>query len=109
MTAFASDKEFKAALSSLSAARQRHVGALDSYTVCGSNTDWLRQAGHFVATAGAACLVTDGSEEQCRSIAWTAAVNARMARNCQLIAKGEESNDAEAKAQYGILAQALAD
>jgi hypothetical protein len=80
--------------------------AVDSYTVCGSDTDWLRQAGHFVASATAACLVTEESEEQCRSIAWTAAMNARMARNCQLIAQGQDSNDAEAKAQYQILAQA---
>jgi hypothetical protein len=30
-----------------------------------------------------------------------------MARNCQLIAKGEENNDAEAKAQYETLAKVL--
>ena len=96
MTAFASDKELKATLSSLSAVRQRQLGAMfvanvldlgdaarlkpalgvaqdsnastdalrdafrtaksiavDSYTVCGSDTDWLRQAGHFVASAAA--------------------------------------------------------
>lgn len=150
MTAIASDKELKAALASLSAARQREVGArfvdrvldlgdaarlkaalsvaqdptagkdvlrdafrtaksvaVDSYTVCGSDTDWLRQAGHFVASAVAACLVTDESEERRRTIAWAAAMNARMARNCVLIANGEERDDAEAKAQYEILAALL--
>ena len=150
MTAFASDKELKATLSSLSAVRQRQLGAMfvanvldlgdaarlkpalgvaqdsnastdalrdafrtaksiavDSYTVCGSDTDWLRQAGHFVASAAAACLVTEESEERCRNIAWTAAMNARMARNCQLISKDQENNDAEAKAQYEILAKAV--
>jgi hypothetical protein len=82
--------------------------AVETYTICGEDADWLRQAAHFVAAAVAACLVPEHQTAQCRQAAWNAAVNARMARTCEHIARGETQDNRESEAQYGILEQFLA-
>ncbi len=81
--------------------------AVETYTICGKDADWLRQASHFVAAAGAACLVPEEQESQCKALAWTAAMNARMARTCENIAHSKGEANRAAEAQYEILKQFL--
>ena len=83
--------------------------AIDSYTLCGREADWLKQAEHFVAAAAASCLSPEEQTEQCKTLAWTTAMNARMARVCANIAHGVEADNSEAASQYEILAAFLAD
>ena len=59
--------------------------AVDSYTACGRDADWSAQAEHFVAAAIAACLLPDEQYNDMENIAWKAAMQARMARNCEMI------------------------
>ena len=81
--------------------------AIESYTLCGRDSDWLQQASHFVAAAAAACLVSPEQAEQGKSLAWTTAMNARMATTCAKIAAGQEDDHAEVKTQYRILGEFL--
>jgi hypothetical protein len=78
--------------------------SVESFTRCGHECDWNDQAGHFVAEAGLACVqpVQPGSNP-----AWDAAMQARMARTCETIATGLGTDNAEAAAQYRILAEFL--
>lgn len=76
--------------------------AVETYTTCGQDADWLRQASHFVAAGVVACLVSPGNEES-KNLAWTAAMNARMARTCQSIATGEGKCDTGVQKQYEVL------
>lgn len=82
--------------------------AIESYTLCGHEADWLKQASHFVANAAAACLTPEDQVSECNEIAWSAAMNARMARNCEAIAHGKESDNEEASRQHKILTTFLA-
>jgi hypothetical protein len=77
---------------------------VESYTQCGRETDWKNQAGHFVAKAAVACVspVSAGC-----SLAWDAAMDARMARTCETIALGEGTENREAEIQYRILYEFL--
>lgn len=77
--------------------------ALETYTLCGRDADWLKQASHFVASAAAVCLTPEEQVCQSTGIAWTAATNARMARVCENIAHGRDEDNAEAVKQYEIL------
>ena len=78
--------------------------AIDSYTLCGREADWLKQASHFVASAAAVCLTPEDQLSQCGGeLAWSAAMNARMAKNCEAIAHGREYDSQEASKQYEIL------
>ena len=77
--------------------------AIESYTLCGREADWLKQASHFVASAAAVCLTPQDQSSQCSDLAWSTAMNARMARNCESIAHGKESDHEEASRQYRIL------
>lgn len=77
--------------------------AMETYTLCGRDADWLKQASHFVASAAAVCLTPEEQVCQSTGVAWTAATNARMARVCENIALGREEDNAEATKQYGIL------
>jgi len=83
MTTIHSDAEFKAALS--------RVAAIDSYTLCGRDADWLGQASHFVASAAAMCLTPEDQVAQCGDLAWSTAMNARMAKVCETIAHGHNT------------------
>ncbi len=79
--------------------------SIESFTRCGADGDWKEQAGHFVANAAAACVIPT---EQIRknNPAWEAAMNSRMARNCEIIANEETSND-EDQHQYRVLSEFL--
>jgi hypothetical protein len=83
--------------------------AIESYTLCGREADWVKQAGHFVAAAAAACLAPPEQAGQGNNLAWTAAMNARMAMTCAKIARGEADDHAEAENQYRILGEFLRD
>ncbi len=77
--------------------------AIETYTLCGREADWLRQASHFVAAATAACLTPPDQLEPCRNLAWTAAMNARMAQVSANIAMDREPDHSEAEWQHVML------
>jgi hypothetical protein len=76
--------------------------ATKTYTDCGKDTDWLAQADHFVAAAAAAALTPDALVAEKQNRAWKAAVQARMAVNCELIESDEVPGQSEAERQYAI-------
>jgi hypothetical protein len=81
-----------------------NTARVESFTQCGREADWGAQAGHFVAKAAVACVKSPVSGE---SIAWDAAMHARMARTCQAVAEGAGTETREAEAQYAILDELL--
>ena len=81
--------------------RSAKAYAIHSYTECGRDTDWSRQAAHFVATA-AACLLADEETAGAVNRAWKAAMHLRNARNCALIAQESDAGEDEAARQYRI-------
>jgi hypothetical protein len=80
--------------------------AIHSYTECGRDTDWARQAAHFVATA-AACLLADDVTAGAGNRAWKAAMQVRNARNCALIVQEGDASEDEAARQYEIAKEFL--
>lgn len=76
--------------------------ATKTYTDCGKDTDWLAQADHFVAAAAAAALTPDNLLAEKQNRAWKAAVQARMAVNCELIELDNVPDQSEAERQYAI-------
>ena len=74
---------------------------VDSYTLCGHDTDWRTQAGHFVAKAAETCLMPPAG--RVHDIGWNAAMQARMARTCETISIGHGTENPEADKQYRIL------
>jgi hypothetical protein len=92
------EEELAAALQSAKAA------SVDSYTQCGRECDWNKQAGHFVAEAALACVKPPAPAA---NAAWEAAMHARMARTCASIAAGSGTKNGEDEAQYRILAAFL--
>ncbi|MEA3275120.1 MAG: hypothetical protein U9Q81_07520 [Pseudomonadota bacterium] len=76
--------------------------AVKTYTACGKDTDWLAQADHFVAAAAAAALqpASEGGKEVSR--AWKAAIQARMAKNCEMMEQEGVEPDTEAQKQYDV-------
>lgn len=79
------------------------AAAIESYTLCGHEGDWLKQASHFVAAAAAACLTPSEQAAQCGDLAWSTAMNARMARVCEAVALGRTMDDSESAKQYALL------
>jgi len=79
--------------------------AVDTYTACGRDADWMAQAEHFVAAACVAALTPDDQIGQGTNPAWKAAMQARMAKNCEMIESGEGAVDNEAQRQYAIAAE----
>ena len=75
--------------------------ATQSYTACGRDADWAAQAEHFVAAAAAACLAPPEIGAQSNN-AWKAAMQARMAKNCEMILNDAGEVDNEALKQYQI-------
>lgn len=74
--------------------------AVKTYTECGRDTDWTRQAAHFIGVA-AACLLSD--EQPGGDRAWRVAMQVRNARNCGWIAQvGRDDFDDEAEQQRRI-------
>lgn len=80
------------------------AACVDSYTQCGHVTDWLNQAGHFVAEAASACVMP---AERGVNLAWDAAMRARMARTCETIAAGKGTENREITHQYRLLFEYL--
>ena len=77
---------------------------VESFTQCGKEADWSAQSGHFVAKAAVSCVKPRVAGE---SLAWDAAMHARMARTCQSVASGVGTETREAEAQYAILDEIL--
>ena len=76
-----------------------NAASVESYTRCGKETNWLNQAGHFVAEAAKSCVKP---VERGHNLAWDAAMYARMARTCETIAKGQGTQNRESDLQYRI-------
>jgi hypothetical protein len=74
--------------------------ATQTYTACGQDADWGAQAEHFVAAAAAAALSLE-DDQQAKS-AWKTAMQARMAKNCEMILKDEGGLANEAENQYKL-------
>ena len=89
-----SDAELTAAFHAVKTA------CVDSYTQCGHEADWRAQAGHFVAKAAETCVIPHG---RAHDIGWNAAMQARMARTCEVISTGRGTENREAEQQYRIL------
>jgi hypothetical protein len=81
--------------------------ATKTYTDCGKDTDWLAQADHFVAASAAAALTPPSQLPEKTNPAWKAAVQARMAKNCEIIEQDEGEEESEAERQYRIAGQPL--
>ena len=73
-----------------------------TYTDCGKDTDWLAQGDHFVAAATAAALTPDSLLDNKTNRAWKAAMQARMANNCELVEGDGNAHLDEVKRQYAI-------
>lgn len=80
--------------------KQAKTVATKSYTDCGSETNWNEQAEHFVASAAMACLTPENLLAKGKSLAWKTAMQARMAKNCEMIEKDNGEVDNEALRQY---------
>jgi len=82
--------------------------AIKTYTDCGKDTDWLAQADHFVAAAAAAALAPEAQPGDKQGPAWRAAVQARMAVNCEMMESPEGAGETnEAQRQYAIASRFL--
>ena len=81
--------------------------ATKTYTDCGKDTDWLAQADHFVAAAVAAALTPESQRMDKVNPAWKAAVQARMAKNCETMEEDEGEEENETDRQYRIAAENL--
>jgi hypothetical protein len=93
-----SDIELDTACQAVNSAR------VESFTQCGKETDWLAQAGHFVAKAALCCV---RPPEPDVNLAWEAAMAARMARTCESVAEGKGTENHEIENQYRILYELL--
>jgi hypothetical protein len=82
--------------------------SIEKYTSCGRDADWSAQAEHFLAAALTACLVLEDQYTQQDNPAWKAAMQARMARNCEMIMNDQGEVDNEANRQYIIASEFLA-
>lgn len=73
-----------------------------TYTDCGCEADWGKQAEHFVAAALMASITPDEKLSEAKSLVWKTAMHARMAKNCELIEKDLGETDSEATKQYRL-------
>ena len=78
-----------------------------TYTDCGKDTNWLEQADHFVAAALVAALTPADQLAAQSNPAWKAAVQARMAKNCEIMVEEEGEAETESDRQYRIASQFL--
>ncbi|MEW7972538.1 MAG: hypothetical protein AB2810_16455 [Candidatus Thiodiazotropha endolucinida] len=81
--------------------------ATQTYTACGSDADWAAQAEHFVAAAAAASLSSD--DQSGARGAWKAAMQARMAKNCEMILNDDGGIANESEKQYQMTGRYLED
>ncbi|KAA6187788.1 hypothetical protein F2Q65_00660 [Thiohalocapsa marina] len=82
--------------------------ATKTYTDCGKDTDWLAQADHFVAAAAAAALAPEQLLTERTNRAWKAAMQARMANNCELVEGSDDAHTDEVQRQYAIAREFMA-
>jgi len=82
--------------------RAAKAWATKTYTDCGKDTDWLAQADHFVAAAAAAALTPDAQLMDKTNRAWKAAMQARMAKNCEMVEAEDDDQTDEVQRQYAI-------
>ena len=78
-----------------------------SSDLCGKDADWSAQAEHFVAMAYAAVLTPEPQIITKTNLAWKAAIQARMARNCAMIEQDHGEVENEAVKQYEIASDFL--
>jgi hypothetical protein len=76
--------------------------AIKTYTACGRDTDWLAQADHFVAASAASALTPADQLGEGSNPAWKAAMQARMAKDCEMVEGAEGETETEAERQYRI-------
>ena len=81
--------------------------AVQTYTACGKDADWAAQAEHFVAMAYAAVLTPESQIITKTNLAWKAAIQARMAKNCAMIENDQGDVQNEALRQYEIASEFL--
>ncbi len=81
-------------------AHSAHSARVESYTQCGRDSGWAPAAGHFVARSAECCVRAAAEGEP---VAWEAAMQARLARTCQMVAQGEGTDNDESQAQHQIL------
>lgn len=81
--------------------------ATKTYTDCGKDTDWLAQADHFVAAAVAGALTPPAQLPGKMNPAWKAAVQARMAKNCEEMEEDEGEEENEPQRQYRIASESV--
>jgi hypothetical protein len=82
--------------------RAAKAWATKTYTDCGKDTDWLAQGDHFVAASVAAALTPENLIDSKTNRAWKAAMQARMANNCELVEGDGNAHLDEVKRQYEI-------
>jgi hypothetical protein len=81
--------------------------AVQTYAECGRDTDWGKQAAHFLASA-TACLANPHPSADEGNPAWKAAMQVRMARSCALITgEAGEDYDDEVQSQHRIATEFL--
>mgnify|MGYP001821777832 CR=1 FL=1 len=78
------------------------AATFDCHTRCGSEGDWLEQAGYFVARSAVAALTPLG--QMPGGVAWQAAMSARIAQTSKSIVTGEDTAEQESENQYRLLA-----
>ncbi len=83
------------------------TAAAESFTQCGHDTEWRSQAGHFVAAAAAAATAPPELAAEMGNPAWRAALYARMARTCEMIADDRGATQSETTRQYRLTAEAM--
>jgi len=76
--------------------------ATKTYNACGRDADWGLQAEHFAAAACAATLTPDALTAETFNPAWKAAIQSRMAKNCQMIESDSGELENEADRQYRL-------
>lgn len=81
---------------------------VETYTACGHHVDWGIMTTHYVARAIAACVAPETTlVPGVDTPAYDAAMAARMAKNCERLAKGEEGECREMEYQYDIINEFL--
>lgn len=100
INAGASDEALEVAYKSARAA------TVESATRCGADCDWGDQAAHFVARATSTALAPNPRGDV-GDMPWQVATNCRLARNCALLAAGDDAANPEAENQYKILDEFL--
>lgn len=78
------------------------AASVETATRCGADCNWQDQAAHFVARATSTLLAPNTKD-----MPWQVATNCRLARNCALLAQGDDSENPEVENQYNILDEFL--